>query len=457
MKRIISVVLSVVFFFCLIPLGEINAANEDHIRANTAFAYKMMQKYCDPEISNEKVYGLSDKQYAELRTVAKNAIKNCKTDYEKIEQLACFVANEIYYDYEYYYGNTIYVVTDAYGVYNCKKSVCAGYAKLFLALCNTVNIPCMNLYGTNHAYNAAYDKANKRWIVLDTTWMSGNRYIDKEFKKGVIFDYYFDISPERLCDMDNHEMYLRFKFPYKNVFYGISDDKTLFVAGVSDSKIAGRYKIAGSVEGRRVTGFSEQTMWYSNKLNPFLDVRAYEWYTEAVVWCYGRGYVSGIDSVTFNPDGSLTRAMFVQMLAKMSGANLSQYRYSGKFKDVEKNKWYTQAIEWAIVKGITKGTGPNTFSPDDLVTREQLAAFFMNYAKFLKYDTSASYCLKKYSDRKQVSPWAQNAVNWAVENNVISGTSATTLSPAGTATRAQAAMMFMNFDLILHQSNALKR
>ena len=180
--------------------------------------------------------------------------------------------------------------------------------------------------------------------------------------------------------------------------------------------------------------------------NPFDDVPDGKWFAAAALWCNAKGYITGTAEKTFSPDTNLTRAMFVQILAKVAEADLDSCEYAGKFDDVKADDWFAKAVQWAIDNDLTGGTSATTFSPNDPVTREQLATFFFAYSKFMNYDTSSrGDKLAKYEDKDQVSSWARSAMEWAVAEGLISGTAETILSPGSTATRAQAAQIFMNF------------
>ncbi|MBQ7499468.1 MAG: S-layer homology domain-containing protein [Clostridia bacterium] len=176
------------------------------------------------------------------------------------------------------------------------------------------------------------------------------------------------------------------------------------------------------------------------------DVYMGTWYGEGVVKCVESGLMTGVSEESFAPDMTLTRAMFVQILARSAiGDELDGYTYNGKFTDVKEESWYAKAVQWAVDNGVTEGTGETTFSPDEPVTREQLAVFFMAYARSKGCDTSASVGLDKYTDAGQISSWAVNAIKWAVAEGLITGTGKTTVSPKMCATRAQTAVIINSF------------
>ena len=183
--------------------------------------------------------------------------------------------------------------------------------------------------------------------------------------------------------------------------------------------------------------------------NPFDDVADGKWYTEGVLYCASKGYMNGTGASLFSPGSHLTRAMFVTVLAKIDGAEVGEYTESS-FADVAPGKWYTNTVEWAYKNGYTAGIyidadGKPVFGWNVPVTRQQLAAFFYTYSRKNGYDVSASADLSSYKDLGDVGKWAESAVKWAVGSGLISGTSETALSPRSYATRAQVALIVMNY------------
>lgn len=180
-------------------------------------------------------------------------------------------------------------------------------------------------------------------------------------------------------------------------------------------------------------------------VNPFSDVAQGVWYTEAVLWCNSNAYITGTSATTFAPNTNLTRAMFVNILARIAGADTSNYGYAGFFSDAKANAWYTPAIEWAYANGLANGTGNGKFSPNASVTREQLARFFHSYAQYCNYESGGTDDLGRFKDASKVSEWALESVKWAIGNGLITGMTEDTIVPRGTATRAQAALIFKRF------------
>lgn len=158
---------------------------------------------------------------------------------------------------------------------------------------------------------------------------------------------------------------------------------------------------------------------------PFIDVNENDWFYDAVVYVYNEGMMSGIEADVFSPDGSMTRAMFWTVLARIDGADTS-----GGLE------WYSAAQKWAISEGVSDGTEPNA-----LITREQLATMLWRYAG----EPEGNSTLDGFTDSGSVSYWAYDALVWAVENGIVTGMGDGILAPQGNATRAQAATMFMRY------------
>lgn len=175
---------------------------------------------------------------------------------------------------------------------------------------------------------------------------------------------------------------------------------------------------------------------------PFVDVAAEDWYGDAVAEVYARGLMTGTAEDTFAPELAATRGMVVSILHRLAGSPTVNAEV---FADVAIDDWYGQAVAWAANEGIASGTNAETFSPNAAVTREQLAALFCNFAAHQGMDTTARSDLSSFDDAETVSDWAQDAVSWAHAEGLLAGTSATTLSPQGEATRAQLAAMLVRF------------
>ena len=182
--------------------------------------------------------------------------------------------------------------------------------------------------------------------------------------------------------------------------------------------------------------------------NPFIDVLDGKWYTDSVLWCYDSGLMMGVSSNQFGVTVPVSRSMFVTILSKLDGADTSVYDETVDglpFEDVKAGSYYIRALKWAYNNNYTSGVSATRFGTNDPVSREQLATFLRTYALAQGRDVSASADLSVYKDESSISGWAKDAVSWAVASEMISGTSADTLSPKKSATRAQVALIVKNF------------
>lgn len=177
----------------------------------------------------------------------------------------------------------------------------------------------------------------------------------------------------------------------------------------------------------------------------FDDVSTGSWFYDAVEYVVGMGYFKGISDTSFGPYDSMNRAMFVTVLGRMAGVNADSYKNT-QFTDVVSGSYYEGYVVWAAQNGIVKGTSDTTFSPNEPVTREQMAVFLYRYAQYLGMDVSSKGAdLSSFADASSVSSWALDAVKWAVANGIINGTDKG-LEPAATANRAQVAQIIYRFD-----------
>lgn len=182
------------------------------------------------------------------------------------------------------------------------------------------------------------------------------------------------------------------------------------------------------------------------------------WSHAGLDYCIDRGYIAGTSATTVTPDGECTRAMIVSILYRVQGepAKVNGYelkKLAPPFDDVERGRWYTDAIWWAKLTGVVSGMSPSTFAPDDPITRAQLAVILYNYTQqFAPGSLTETGSLTGFPDAGSVPSWARTAMAWAVGNGLISGVGENGVSylrPEGCATRAQVATILMNYDKAL--------
>lgn len=182
------------------------------------------------------------------------------------------------------------------------------------------------------------------------------------------------------------------------------------------------------------------------------------WSHAGLDYCITHGYIAGTSATTVTPDGECTRAMIVSILYRVQGepAKVNGYelkKLAPPFDDVERGRWYTDAIWWAKLTGVVSGMSPSTFAPDDPITRAQLAVILYNYTQqFAPESLTETGSLTGFPDADSVPSWARTAMAWAVGNGLISGVGENGVSylrPEGCATRAQVATILMNYDKAL--------
>lgn len=165
--------------------------------------------------------------------------------------------------------------------------------------------------------------------------------------------------------------------------------------------------------------------------NPFSDVQAGAYYYDAVLWAVEKKVTSGTSATTFSPGNPCTRGQIVTFLWRAAGSPKPTSN-NNPFTDVKVGAYYYDAVLWAVEKGITSGTSATTFSPNTACTRGQTVTFLWRAAGSPKAASSTN----PFSD-VQAKAYYYDAVLWAVEQKVTSGTSATTFAPGSTVTRGQ--------------------
>ena len=311
---------------------------------------------------------------------------------------------------------------------------------------------------TSHIHN--WDKAN--WDSNETHHWHNCLDADCPLKNPEGMDGYtehVDANHDDLCDVCGYDMYV----PPVNIpdTYDIelivgeggeaktnlsnaSAGTTITVTATPDNG----YELAYiTVDGERIDGTTFKMpdhdvtvrVYFTNGGFPFTDVAPGAWYYDAVSYVYANGLMDGTSATTFETNANMTRAMLVTILWRMEGEPVVNYIMP--FTDVDGGAWYAEAVRWASSEGIVEGVSDTSFVPNAEITREQLAAILYRYAG----EPATAANLAGYADGASVSAYAVDAMRWCVEHGIITGTTATTLEPQGTATRAQAAAMLMRF------------
>lgn len=206
------------------------------------------------------------------------------------------------------------------------------------------------------------------------------------------------------------------------------------------------FLVAITVMAGVALGIPMEAMAESSNVLPFTDVSTEEWSYPYISYAYQQGIMSGTSGTTFAPDIEVSRAMAVQVLYALEGKPETIRTY--RFTDLS-DEWYQDAVSWAALNGIIAGTGNgSTFSPDAPISREQIVLILKKYAAYKGYDTSASKSLSEFSDWKQVSGYAIDAMQWAVGAGVISGQGSDVkrIAPQDGTKRAEFAAIMKSFN-----------
>lgn len=185
-------------------------------------------------------------------------------------------------------------------------------------------------------------------------------------------------------------------------------------------------KTSVAVEGGiRVTLTEGAKLELTDNSKTFLDVTTGDWFNGAVQFMASRELMGGTGENIFTPGGETTRAMLMTVLTRLDGQDTSKGE-----------TWYSAGVKWAVERGISDGT-----NPEQSITREQLVTMLYRYAKAPK----ATGTLAAFSDAGQVSPYAAEAMAWAVETGILRGDTAGNLNPRSYATRAEVAIILERF------------
>ncbi|MEL7567516.1 MAG: S-layer homology domain-containing protein, partial [Dehalobacterium sp.] len=222
--------------------------------------------------------------------------------------------------------------------------------------------------------------------------------------------------------------------------YEIED---VLVDGVSVGAVS-TYTFENVKKAHTIRASFKETETDAGSFNPFSDVYEDDWFYENVIYAYENGLMTGTGSDMFSPNSTMTRAMVVTVLYRMSGATGSN---TNAFSDVSSGAWYENAVAWAAANGIASGVGGNRFAPDSAVSREQFAVMLYNYAKYKGLDVSIGddTNITSYNDVLSISDYAYTALLWACGTAIINGDGNSNLNPQSSATRAEVAAMLQRF------------
>ncbi len=204
----------------------------------------------------------------------------------------------------------------------------------------------------------------------------------------------------------------------------------------------------GAMDAETVKATYEKTTAPVKKFS-FTDVKNTDWFTPSVVYSFKNNLMNGTSATAFSPSVATSRAMIVQLLYNMEGR--PEVTYKPIFTDVNEDAWYADAVIWAYENGVTAGSSATAFSPDALVTREQVAVFLYRFMKDYKGEEMAEGAdISAFPDASKISPYAgfADAVSWANGVGIITGKTSANgaiLAPLDNAQRCETATMFARF------------
>ncbi len=226
-----------------------------------------------------------------------------------------------------------------------------------------------------------------------------------------------------------------------DTYYAFSAAESGYDTGISLDQVVMDY-ITEELDGTVTAAAYGQT---ANRIHTisYNDVTAGDWFTPDVIYVTLTGLMNGTGD-GFSPNNNINRAQLVTVLYRMAGE--PEVTGENPFTDVPDGQWYTDAVLWAAENNITDGTSETTFSPNNPLTREQMATFFYRFANFEAGEPiEVTGDLSGYTDADLVADYAVDAMTWAVGEGVISGIGNNTLAPDNTASRAQMATVLTRY------------
>ncbi|MCL1975850.1 MAG: S-layer homology domain-containing protein, partial [Firmicutes bacterium] len=170
----------------------------------------------------------------------------------------------------------------------------------------------------------------------------------------------------------------------------------------------------------------------------FPDIHGH-WGKSYIEFLAARHIVNGRTEDIFDPDGKITRAEFVKMLAEtVDFLDMSSSVPAG-FSDVPKSAWYAGYINWAAALGIVQGNTDGTFRPNNMINREQMAAMTERFIRSLKFNIKATEKAIDFTDQQQISSYAINAIRAMQQYAILAGNPDGSFKPQSPTSRSEAA------------------
>ena len=175
---------------------------------------------------------------------------------------------------------------------------------------------------------------------------------------------------------------------------------------------------------------------------PFRDVAAGKWFYDAVKYVWERELMTGVAPDRFEPNGSMTRAMFVTVLGRLAGAEGSE---TNPFPDAKSGTWYSKYVGWAVDRGIVKGYEDGTFRPDTNLSREEMAACMARYIDAMGLNMPRENdAVYEFTDDDRIAGWAEGYVDVLRTAGIVRGDDNVNYNPKSEITRAEMATLIGN-------------
>jgi 2',3'-cyclic-nucleotide 2'-phosphodiesterase (5'-nucleotidase family) len=304
----------------------------------------------------------------------------------------------------------------------CQKESCAGFAQVAGL---TYTIDTSATFDAGEAYGKFFEADSINRVTI--TSVNGAAF-DPDATYAVVADNYIFNGGDTYYTLKNAKSAEDAVYINNGSGTKTRDVVALYIKNVLGGTIGEQY---GKAQGR-----------ITIKAQSFSDVSDTNWALDAINWASSKGYMNGVGDNKFDPNGTVSRAMLVTILYRLEGKPVTT---GNAFSDVPSGQWYTAAVNWAAQVGIVKGYGDNKFGPLDSITREEAALILHSYSVYKGYDVSATGDLTAFPDAGDTATWAKDAMVWAVGAKLLGGTGSGTISPTGTADRAQIATILMRY------------
>ncbi len=360
------------------------------------------------------------------------AVQNALNESKYLNARSLFSAVNLYLTY-----SDAAADQSAQAVFHRKTANCEGYARLYAAVLRSSGIPARLVNGyiyrpqqnnslTDSAGRVALNSLYHAWVEFylpETGWILADP----------TFTYTYDFNGQTM------------KFIDWSYFANIQSSRRYFFFAYGDNHDDNIYFTA---TGGDVSASFAALLQLGKNYQAFNDLENC-WAANTIAYAAEHGYMNGVSADRFDPGGSMTRAMFVTVLARFykarGGMITPYYADLSQFADVDDNTWYSEALGWALDENLVQGYGDGNFGTNDAITREQMATILAAFLPLLTENT-AEPAATAFRDAAAISPWARDSVARCVGQGILNGFEDNTFRPQTIATRAQAAAILQRLD-----------